>query len=493
MGYHFSLNPTLWVWSMGAASEYWRSRKGFILAAIGSAIGLGNIWRFSWLTYRNGGGAFIIPYFIALIVVGVPLIILEFVLGNYFKGSSPKVFRKIREQFEVVGWIAIIDVFVIGLYYAVVLAWVLAYVGFSLTVAWGTVEGVGDLFNSLLGNPLLVGVTLAITWFITWLTVYKGIASGIERASLFAIPILWILSVALVIRGLTLPGSVEGINWYLTPNWAKLAEGKVWVDAFGQILFTLSVMAAPLVVYASYMPEKSELPNSAWITAFANCGFSFFFGFATWGIIGYLMQLQNVASPEQLGVPLGGGGLAFVTIPTAVTLLPGAPVSTMVFGTIFFVILWLAGYTSLISIVEPVYASFRDKLGVDRKTGVTVITLLSFILGLMFVFQPGLIDPVDFMAGSTNLIWVVFLEAVIAGYYFSLKKLRDYVNPYAELRLGPWFDVLIRYVAPIALVAILSYGLVTAGQMSPISAVVLIAIILASVVLAGMKWRGEEK
>ncbi len=117
------------------AAEYWKRRKGFILAAIGSAIGLGNIWRFSWLTYRNGGGAFLIPYFIALLIVGVPLLILEFLLGNYFAGSSPKVFKKIRDNLEIIGWIAILDVFIIGTYYAVVLAWVFDYIWLSVVYA----------------------------------------------------------------------------------------------------------------------------------------------------------------------------------------------------------------------------------------------------------------------------------------------------------------------------------------------------------------------
>ena len=477
----------------GPASEYWKRRRGFILAAIGSAIGLGNIWRFSWLCYKDGGGAFLLPYFIALLIVGLPLIILEFLLGNYFSGSSPKVFGKIRKEFEVVGWIAVIDVFIIGTYYAVVLAWVMDYIGLSAMNAWVSAGGAGKLFSWLIGSPWLVLIGLLLTWFITWVTVFRGVSGGIEKACTFAIPTLWVLSAILVIRGITLPGADTGINWYLTPNWHALMNGQVWIDAFGQILFTLSVMAAPLIVYASYMPKKSELPNSAWITAFANCGYSFFFGFATWGIIGYLMAINNVTNPAALKVPLGGGGLAFVTIPTAVSKLPGAPVTSAVFGTIFFIILWLAGYTSLISIVEPMYAALRDKFGVTRRATVTAISVLSIIIGLAFVINPGYIDPVDFITGTTNLIWVVMLESIIAAYYLGVQKLRDYANPYAELKLGVWLDVLLMIVAPIALGVILVYGLLSTGSISPISAVVLLAIIIASILLAGMSWRKKEE
>ena len=476
---------------MAESREYWMRRRGFILAAIGSAIGLGNIWRFSWLAYRNGGGAFLVPYFIALLSIGVPLLILEFLLGNYFQGSSVTAFKRIRDQLEIIGWIAILDVFIIGTYYSVVLGWVMDYIGYSAVVAWKDV-GAGDLFNNLTSNPWIQLIGFTITWFITWITVYKGVSGGIERASTFAIPVLWFLSAILVIRGITLAGADVGINWYLKPDWARLADGKVWIDAFGQILFTLSVMAGPLVVYAKYMPRNSELPNSAWITAFANCGFSFFFGFATWGIIGYMMSLQGVTTPADLNVPLGGAGLAFVTIPTATSLLPGGTAVAAVFGTIFFIILWLAGYTSLISIVEPVHAALNEKFGTSRKLNVTLITILSYIIGLAFIFRVDLIDPVDFIAGSTNLVWVVLLEAVIASYFYSLKKLRDYANPYAELKLGEWFDFLIRYVVPVIMGIILVYGLISTDTMSPISGLVLILLVIASTVFAGSKWKTTE-
>ena len=480
---------------MGATeivTEYWEKRRGFILAAIGSAIGLGNIWRFSWLCYRNGGGAFLLPYFIALLVVGIPLMILEFVLGNYFRGSPPKVFGSIRRPLEIFGWFAVVDMFLLGTYYSVVLAWCMCYIGLSAAVAWKTVENVGKTFSWLISTPWVVLIGFVITWLITWFTVFRGVSKGIEKACTVGIPLLWVLSAILVVRGLTLPHSTLGVNWYLTPNFHRMVSGKVWIDAFGQILFTLSLMAAPLVVYAAYMPPRSEMPNSAWITAFANCGFSFFFGFATWGIIGYLMGLYHVATPEQLKVPLGGGGLAFVTIPAAVTLLPGYPISTAVFGTIFFVILWLAGYTSLLSIVEPVYAGIRDKFGVGRKLGVSIVSLLMFLVGLLYVFKPGLIDPVDFMVGSTNLIWIVMLEAIVAGWMYSMDKLIAYTNPTAELRLGAWWKVFVRFVSPIALGIILSYGLVTAGMISSISAMVAVVVIVAAVILAGINWRGSE-
>jgi len=417
--------------------------------------------------------------------------ILEFMLGYYFRGATPKVFRKIKESLEPIGWMAIINTFFICTYYSVVLAWVMNYIGLSAIVAWKTVEGVGSTFEALLSNPAFVVIGLTITWLIAWYTCYAGIASGIERACTYAIPILWILSAVLVIRGVTLPGSDAGINWLLTPT-AQAFSGSAIIDAAGQILFTLSVFGTTMIVYASYLSPNSEIPNSAWITSFANCGYSFFFAFATWGIIGYLMHVMNVATPADLPVPLGGAGLAFVTIPTAVTLLPGAPITTAIFGTIFFIILWLAGYTSLISIIEPVYAALRDKFGISRKKGVTAISLLAYIMSLLFAFRPDFIDPVDFMVGSTNAVWIVLLEAIIAGYFLGLKALRDYVNPDAEWKLGSWYDVLIKIVTPIVLLAVLGWGLSTTAHVSPISILTVIIIIIAATAISGFKWKEEE-
>jgi len=487
-----------------AVAEYWEKRRGFIFAAIGSAIGLGNIWRFSYLCYKDGGGAFLVPYFIALLIVGVPLIILEFVLGNYFRGSPIKVFASIRRPLEIFGWFAVLDQFIIGTYYSVVLAWVMCYIGFSAKAAWWSpsatpvaiARSVSSVWNAFLSSPGLILAGFAITWFITWITLFRGVSGGIEKACTFAIPALWVLSAILVVRGVTLPHHTVGINWYLTPNWSKMANGTVWIDAFGQILFTLSLMAAPLVIYAAYMPPKSELPNSAWITAFANCGFSFFFGFATWGIIGFLMGILGITNPElivhQLHFKLGGVGLAFLTIPAAVSFLPGAPISTAVFGTIFFVILWLAGYTSLLSIVEPVYGAIRDKFRISRKVGVSIVCGLMFLFGLIFVFMPGLIGPVDFITGSTNLIWLVMLEAIIAGWMYSMEKLIAYANPYAELKLGRWWEIFVKFISPIALAVILGYGLVSVKVISPASVIVLVLMTILVLIFSGIKWRGEE-
>ncbi|NPA75563.1 MAG: sodium-dependent transporter [Euryarchaeota archaeon] len=473
-------------------SEQWAMRRGFILAAIGSAIGLGNVWRFSWLCYKNGGGAFLIPYFIALLLLGLPLLTLELMLGHKFASSPPKMFRKINHSFEFVGWLAVINVLVIGTYYAVVLAWVMDYIGLALLNSFSA-GNASSLFTWLVGTPALVIAALLLTWLAVWYTLYRGVSAGIEKACTIAIPVLWVLSILLVVRGITLPGADTGINWYLSPDWSALGRGEVWIDALGQTLFTLSIMAGPMIVYASYLPKKSEIPNSAWIITFANSGFSFFFGFATWGIIGYLMAMHHVNNPADLNVPLNGQGLAFVTIPTAVGSMPGGALTAILFGTLFFLTLWLAGYTSLMSNVEPMYAALRDKFHAPRKKAISAIVLFSLALGVVLAFAPHAIDPVDFIAGTINLIWVVFVEVLIAGYYFGVDKLREFVNPYAEYELGKWYDYLILFVVPVALLAILGYGLMSTAAISPVSFIVLLSMVIAAILISGKPWKGGDE
>lgn len=164
-----------------------------------------------------------------------------------------------------------------------------------------------------------------------------------------------------------------------------------------------------------------------------------------------------------------------------------------IFGLIFFMVLWLAGYTSLISIVEPVYVALRDKFGFTRRMTVTGVAIISILIGLLLVFDVDMIDPVDFIVGSTNLVWLVLVEAIIAGYFLGVDKLREYANPSAELKLGKWYDILIMVVAPITLVIILFYGLHSVEQIHPVSMIVMVALILASIILAGMKWLKEEE
>ncbi|UCD57726.1 MAG: sodium-dependent transporter, partial [Candidatus Hydrogenedentota bacterium] len=213
---------------MAGGREQWKSRMGFLMAAIGSAIGLGNIWRFSYMCYENGGGAFLLPYFVALVTAGIPLLILEYGLGHKMGGSAPVSFRKIGRGWEVLGWWPVVFVmFGIELYYCVIIGWCVNYFRYSFNLSWGS-DTNAFFFEKFLGmsaspwppgSPqMAILAGLAIVWVLNWLICYRGIQSGIERACTMFIPFLFVLVAVLIVRGLMLPGAGLGIRWYLKPD-----------------------------------------------------------------------------------------------------------------------------------------------------------------------------------------------------------------------------------------------------------------------------------
>ncbi|MFH1416501.1 MAG: sodium-dependent transporter, partial [Elusimicrobiota bacterium] len=325
----------------------WNTRTGFILAAIGSAVGLGNIWRFSYLCYKNGGGAFLIPYFIALFTVGIPLMILEFGLGHREKGSAPKSFYKISEKWEWLGWWPVIFVmFGIMMYYSVIISWCVNYLFYSFTHAWGNnpndfffnrflcvSKGPGDIGS--IQTPIFFG--LILVWLLHWVIVFFGVDKGIERANKVLMPSLFFMTMILVVWALTLPNAMEGIKKYLTPDFSQLSNPKVWIDAFSQIFFTLSLGFGIMIAYASYLPQKTDITGSACITSLCNCIYSLIAGLAVWGTLGYMAGVKGVPIDEVVNKSIG---LAFVTYPQAISMIPAF---SKLFGILFFGILVFAG------------------------------------------------------------------------------------------------------------------------------------------------------
>ena len=248
--------------------ERWASRPAFVLAAIGSAVGLGNLWRFPYVAYKNGGGAFLIPYFVAILTAGIPLMILEFGLGHIMQGSAPAALRKVHRRLEWVGWWALIVGSLISFYYAVVMAWCWNYLWHSFTVAWGSTPGsAGSFFGKVLGAskgpgdlgdirlPVVLG--LALTWLAIFLIISRGVGR-VGKVVLLTVPLPVILIIILMIRGLTLPGSLDGLAFYLTPDWSKLTDPNVWLAAYGQIFFSLSLGFGILIAtWASWSSRSS--------------------------------------------------------------------------------------------------------------------------------------------------------------------------------------------------------------------------------------------
>jgi NSS family neurotransmitter:Na+ symporter len=319
----------------------WKSNVGFLLAAIGSAIGLGNVWRFSYMAHEHGGGAFLVPYLVALVVAGVPIMIIEYGLGHREKGSSPLSFVRINKRFEWIGWwMPVVAMFGIMLYYSVVIGWCINYLFYSFNLAWGTDSQafffsqflqLSDSASTLGGVRVPIVLATLFVWVLCWLICYRDIRHGIEKASVVFMPILFLLTIILVLWSLFLDGASDAIlNHYLHADWSKInlfssdpavrsGAGKVWAGAFGQIFFTLSLGFGIMITYASYLPENSNIGKNAFITCTVNCFYSFVAGFAVFGIVGFMAHSKGVPFEEAIK---GGPQLAFVVYPQAISLLP---------------------------------------------------------------------------------------------------------------------------------------------------------------------------
>ncbi|MGM0603345.1 MAG: sodium-dependent transporter [Bacillota bacterium] len=441
--------------------DEWGSRLGFILATIGSAVGLGNIWRFSYQAYENGGGAFLFPYIFALLTAGIPLLLLEMGFGFFTRNSAPSSFRKVGEKFEWVGWWSVLVAFTVVVYYIVIIAWSLLFVLESFSLGWGPEPGKFFL-EEFLGNSgsafTLGGMqwpiffALLIVWLINYSIIAGGVEKGIEKASKIFMPLLAVMVLIIVARGVTLPGAMEGIKAFITPDFSKIMDFDIWVGAYGQIFFTLSLGFGIMIAYSSYLPKKSDVVKNGIIAGVANSIFSIVVGFGVFGILGYMAYQQGVGIQD---VATSGIGLAFIAFPKAINLLPGLP---QLFGFAFFLSLTIAGLSSSISLIESVVSSLIDNFSLSRKKAVTIVSVVGFILGVPMATQGGLaiLDIVDHFVNIFGLLTVGFVEMLVLSYAFDLNVIKDNMNESSDMHIGMSWTAMIKIVAPL----FIGYGLI---------------------------------
>lgn len=435
--------------------DQWNNKLGFLLAAIGSAVGLGNLWRFPYVAATNGGGAFLLPYLFAIITAGIPILILEYTMGKTYRGGAPVTWARINQKWEWVGWVQAMVAFVIGIYYFAIIVWVLSYVGFSFTEAWGAdpsaffVEylGVTDSALNLGGIQMNLVLPFLVIWAVTAFIMYKGISKGIEMVCKVCLPILMVLTLILVIRGITLPGATDGLEYMFKPDWAALKEPSVWVAAYGQIFYSLSIGFAIMLAYSSYLPKETDVVNSAFITATANHGFEVFAGIGVFSIMGYMALQQGVPVEE---VAASGIGLAFMTFPTAISSLPAF---NGLIGVCFFGALLTAGVTSMVSILQAVVSSFHDKFDIEHKKAVTIVLVPTFILSILFITGAGLniLDIVDAFINNIGVATGGVIEVILICWFFNPEKLRQEANQFSNFSIGKWWTYSLKFVTVIVL------------------------------------------
>jgi NSS family neurotransmitter:Na+ symporter len=284
-------------------------------------------------------------------------------------------------------------------------------------------------------------------WGISYYILSKGIKGGIEKANKILIPALVILTGVIVVRGLTLPGAIDGLNYLFTPQWEKIMQPKVWVAAYGQIFFSLSIAFAIMIAYSSYLPKKTDIVNSAFITAFSNHGFELFAAIGVFSVLGYMAHTQGVPVSE---VASAGVGLAFIVFPKAINALPALKGFV---GAIFFTALFFAGMTSLVSIIEAFLAGVMDKFNLPRPKALNICMGTSFVISLIFVTGSGLmvLDIVDYFVNNFGIVIGGLLEVILVGWFFDLESLRKHANEYSDFAIGSWWNLMIKFVTPLVL------------------------------------------
>lgn len=443
---------------MSVQRESWSARSGFILAAIGSAVGLGNIWRFPYVSYENGGGAFFIPYLVALATAGFPLLFLDYVVGQKYRGAPPTAYRRMVKSAEGVGWWQVLVCSVIGIYYASVLSWAGQYTLYSFSQAWGE-DTENFFFNQYLQNgsgldftfvpSLFIGIL--IVWVIALFIMYGGIRKGVELANKIFIPLLMLMFVIMVIQAVRLPGATEGLNALFAPNWSAMANPKVWLAAYGHVFFSMSIGFGIMVTYSSYLKRNANLTGSGLVVGFANSSFEILAGIGIFSVLGFMA----VASGKPVAEVVSGGiGLAFVAFPKIISSMGE---SGTIIGVLFFASLFVAGLTSMASIVQVPISAMEDKFGWSHKKAVTIVGGLCALISLMLFSTKTAITFVDVIDHFTNNIGVVF-GAILSIIWVTwlnrglLDKLIRHINGISSFKVGKGWAFMLTVITPVSLI-----------------------------------------
>ncbi|HEX2144955.1 MAG TPA: sodium-dependent transporter [Glycomyces sp.] len=427
--------------------ETWGTRLGFILAAAGSAIGLGNIWRFPGEAYEFGGGAFLLPYLFAILTAGLPLLLLEYTIGRKYRVGPPSALRMIARPAEGIGWFQNGIAFFLATFYGVVIAWAVCYAVFAPTQAWGddaaTFFGVEFLQA---GEPLDFGEfrppilwALVGVWAVALLIMSGGIRKGVELANRICIPLLFVLFGIIVVRALTLDGAAQGLDALFTPRWDTIWDAEIWLAAYAQVFFSLSIGMGTMIAYSSYLNKRADLSTTAVTVGFANASFELIAGIGVFAVLGFMSVQAAVPIDQLVGT---GGGVAFVTFPTILSQMPGGAI----IGLLFFVCLVVAGLTSLISMVIVPMSSFEDRFGWSRKKSVLFLGLpMAAFSILIYPTTNGssMVDAVDFAVSGYGLVLGGLVTIILAFVTGKIKALAAEANRTSVFKLGNvWYACL---------------------------------------------------
>jgi NSS family neurotransmitter:Na+ symporter len=433
------------------------SKIGFVLAAAGSAVGLGNLWRFPYLAAKYGGGIFLLVYLILAVTFGFALMTTEIAIGRKTGLSAVGAFKALDKRFSFIGYLGCIVPFIITPYYCVIGGWVAKYL-FEFATG-GVAKAAGDNFFtgyiSQTRGPLL--------WFFLYVilnavVVLAGVQKGIEKASKILMPVLIVLSLGITVFCITRPGAMDGVKYYLLPDFSRFSITTV-LAAMGQMFYSMSLAMGIMITYGSYMKKDNHLEKSVRQIEIFDTGIAFLAG---------LMIIPSVFvfSGGDEAALNKGAGLMFMTLPKVFNdmTLGG------VIGTVFFILVLFAALTSSISLMETTVSILRDKFGWGRRTATLTVTIFILALGSFVSLGYGVLDSLrplglqlldffDFVSNSIMMPIVALLTCIFIGYIVKPKVIEDEVSINGEFKAKKFYEVLIKYVAPIFLIAILIFSI----------------------------------
>ena len=434
------------------------SKIGVVAAAAGSAVGLGNIWRFPSQAADGGGAIFIFVYIVCILFFGIPVMMSEFIIGRSARANSAGAFNKLAPAtpWKWVGRLGVLTGFLIMGFYMVVSGWTLVYLSQSITGQLLSVDNFSAHFNNLLANPLKQTIWMIVFTLLTAYFILSGVRKGIEKSTKIFMPVLFLFLIILAIRAILLPGAGAGLDFLFKPNFENV-KSTVFLDAMGQAFFSLSVGMGCLITYGSYFNKNINLPKTAVQVSVLDTLVAIISG-----MIIFPAAFALTANPSTIVDELvtGGPGLLFITIPELLNQMPGS----MIWSAMFFCLLALAALTSTISLMEVVTIYISEEYRMSRKKSTLLVTIGVIILGVISSYSTGFFNILDVSTAKYMLPAGGLFISIFVGWYLNKRIVTAELTNEGKLKFGIGFlkvyVFLLRYVAPTAILAIFIYGII---------------------------------
>ncbi|RIY34268.1 sodium-dependent transporter [Psittacicella hinzii] len=435
--------------------QTWSSRVTYILTVAGATIGFGATWRFPYLVGQNGGGAYVLLFCICMLVIGIPMILVENVIGRRRQVNCVDAFggtangKKINPLWKIVAYMGLAGCFGIIAYYMVIGGWVFSYIYDVISGALPIGQEVDAAFTekfyeeSIVNSPYAITIFTALFVAINWFILSKGIIDGIERSVRFLMPILFIFLLVMVIRNVTLPGSMEGISFYLKPDFSKITP-QLFIFVLGQVFFALSLGFGVLITLSSYLSKQEDLVKTSIITAIINT------------LIAVMAGFMIFPSLFSFGLsPDSGPSLVFKTLPIVFSKMAfGA-----VFGVIFFVLLLVAALTTSVTLYEVLITALSEKAKMNRQLAIAIVLLGTFILGnIPSAFSSSIFDWFDFTSGNILFVLTALGTCLFTGFCLKDEAKKELSYCAGPTTVNVWYNY-VKYVLPIIILVVFFYGL----------------------------------